>query len=93
MPCLLVIFALGFPRLALFLIWLLSDWIGSAFETKIWPLLGFFFFPYTTLCYLWASLATHHRINGGWVFLIVFGVLLDLASSGSARRRKRRARR
>lgn len=93
MPCLLAVVALAFPRLVLFLIWLLTNWTQSAFETRIWPLLGFFFMPYTTLCYMWAANATHHQINGGWVFVIVLGVFLDLASSGSARRRRRIRRR
>jgi hypothetical protein len=91
MPCLLAILALTFPRLLLLLIWLFSDWISSAFHTWIWPLLGLFFFPYTTLCYMWAANATNHRIEGAWVFLVVLGVLADLgATGGSARRRRRR---
>ena len=89
MPCLVVIVLLGFPRLALFLAWLLADWTRTAFETWVWPLLGFLFLPYTTLCYMWAANATHHRINGGWVFLVALGVFLDLASSGSAKRKRR----
>jgi hypothetical protein len=49
-----------------------------------------FLFPYTTLCYMWAANATGYRIEGAWVFLIVIGVLLDLGSHGSARRKRRR---
>ena len=86
MPCLVVIILLGFPRLALFLMWLLTDYTRTAFETRVWPLVGFFFLPYTTLCYMWAANATHHRINGGWVFLIVLGVFADFAASRSAKR-------
>ena len=92
MPCLVVIILLGFPRLALLLIWLLSDYARTAFETVVWPVLGFLFFPYTTLCYMWAANATGHRISGGWVFLIVLGVFCDLAASGSAKRKRRRRR-
>ena len=90
MPCLLVIILLGFPRVALVLIWLLTDWTRTAFATTLWPLLGFLFLPYTTLCYMWASNATRHHINGGWVFLVVLGVFLDMATNGSARQRRRR---
>ena len=89
MPCLLAILALTFPRLLIVLIWLFSDWIQTAFLSWFWPLLGFFFFPYTTLCYMWAANETNHHIESGWVFLIVLGVLLDLGSTGSARRRRR----
>jgi hypothetical protein len=93
MPCLVVIILLGFPRLALLVIWLLSGWAQSAFATRIWPVLGFFFFPYTTLCYMWAANSTNHHIDGIWIFVVVAGVLLDLAASGSAKRRKRWRRR
>jgi hypothetical protein len=89
MPCLVIIALLGLPRLALFLFWLLTNYTKSAFETHIWPFLGFLFLPYTTLCYMWASNATGHQINGGWVFLIVLGVLADLAAHGSPKVRWR----
>jgi hypothetical protein len=88
MPCLVVIALLGLPRLALFLFWLLTHYTKTAFETRIWPFLGFLLLPYTTLCYMWASNATSHHITGGWVFLIVLGVFADLAAHASAKRRR-----
>ncbi|HEY8751957.1 MAG TPA: hypothetical protein VIM11_28505 [Tepidisphaeraceae bacterium] len=93
MPCLIVILLLGFPRLALLAIWLLTTWTRQAFETTLWPILGFLFFPYTTLSYMWAAIQTGHHIDGGWVFVVVIGVLLDLGAMGSAKRRKRKRRR
>ncbi|MDB5172137.1 MAG: hypothetical protein JWN51_910 [Phycisphaerales bacterium] len=91
MPCLVVIILFGFPRLGLFLFWLLTTYIQTAFQTRIWPFLGFLFLPYTTLAYMWAANATDHQISGGWVFLIVLGVIFDLASTGSAKRRRKHA--
>jgi len=90
MPCLFLIVLLGFPRLALLLVWLLTNYMRTAFETHIWPVLGFLFMPYTTLCYMWAANATNHQITGGWVFLVVFGAFLDLVITGSAKRKRRR---
>ncbi|HSZ54331.1 MAG TPA: hypothetical protein VK797_01625 [Tepidisphaeraceae bacterium] len=92
MPCLIAILAISLPRVLLVLIWLFSDWTSMAFRTWFWPLLGFFFFPYTTLGYMWAANATNHQIDGAWVFLIVLGVLLDLGVIGSTGRRRRRRR-
>ncbi len=92
MPCLIVIVLLGFPRLALLSIFLLTDWIQAAFETRIWPVAGFLFLPYTTLCYMWASIETGHKINGPWVFLVALGVIIDLGTHGSSGRRRRRKR-
>ena len=34
--------ALIAPRFAIVLVWLFSDYLGRAYETVIWPLLGFF---------------------------------------------------
>jgi hypothetical protein len=92
MPCLIVVVLLGFPRLALLLIWLFTTWTRDAFVSTLWPVLGFLFFPYTTLCYMWAAIETQHHIDGGWVFVVVFGVLIDMGALGSARRRKRNRR-
>ena len=74
------LFALG-PRAAILFWWLIEPvrW-GAAFETFIWPFLGFIFLPWTTLMYIiaWSPVV---GINGFWdVLLIVIGVLLDIAS-------------
>ena len=90
MPCLIVIFLLGLPRLALLAAFLFTNYAKTAFDTVLWPVLGFFFLPYTTLCYMFASNATNHQINGAWVFLVVLGAFLDLVVTGSAKRRRRR---
>jgi len=92
MPCLIVIILLGFPRVALLSIFLLTDWFHTAFETRIWPVAGFLLLPYTTLCYMWASIETNQRINGPWVFLVALGVIIDLGAHGSSGRRPRKRR-
>lgn len=84
MPCLVVIAALFLPRVVLLFIWLLTSWTHYAFEGYVWPLLGWLFMPYTTICYIWAACATEHNINGKWVALIVIGVLFDLAQIGAS---------
>ena len=72
------IVGLFFPRVLLFVILLATDWFGRAYETTIWPLLGFLFMPYTTLIYLWAAIQTNGNVGGGWIVLIVIAVLSDL---------------
>ena len=54
MPCLIGCIALTAPRFAIILVVIFSDFIGRAYETTIWPLVGFFFLPLTTLAYAWA---------------------------------------
>jgi hypothetical protein len=89
MPSLIVILLLGMPRLALFLVWLFTDWIEQAFRTHLWPFLGFLFLPYTTIAYLWASLETSRQINGGWILIVALGLVCDLGFHGSSARRRR----
>jgi hypothetical protein len=89
MPCILVALALFVPRVVMVFIWLLTNWFSQAFETVLWPLLGFFLMPYTTLAYMAAMLNNNHQLSGGWLLLVVVAVLVDLSSSGSAARRRR----
>jgi hypothetical protein len=51
MPCLVTLIALFAPRLAIVLLVVFGDWLGTAFETRIVPFLGFVFLPLTTLAY------------------------------------------
>jgi hypothetical protein len=84
MGCLYVFLALLAPRVFLFFAWLLTDWFSRAYETTIWPLLGFLFMPYTTLAYMAAMLNNNHQLSGWWIVLLVIGVLADLGSDGEA---------
>ncbi len=53
MCCLFTTLVMLGPRAAIFVWWLLDPvrW-GAAFDTFVWPLLGFLFFPFTTLVYV-----------------------------------------
>ena len=90
MPCLIGCLALSAPRFAIVLVVLFSDYIGRAYETSLWPLLGFFFMPLTTLAYAWA-INSHGSVDGGFLVVVVLAVLIDLGIiGGSARNRYRR---
>jgi len=95
MGCLLVLAAVLAPRLAMFFIWLLTNWFGRAYETTLWPVLGFLFAPYTTLAYMVGVLNGGGTISGGWLVLLIVAVLADLGVFGSgshtARRRSKKA--
>ncbi len=80
MGCLLPILAVFVPRVVMFFIFLLTNWFSMAYQTVIWPLLGFFFMPYTTLAYLGAMLNNNHQISNGWLVVIVIAVLFDLGA-------------
>jgi apolipoprotein N-acyltransferase len=88
MPCFLTILALFLPRLVLFLLWLFSEYLHRAFDTVVWPVLGFLLMPYTTLA--WAAAQNEAGGVKGWsLALLIVAVLLDLGViSGSKPPRK-----
>lgn len=87
MPCLVALFAFFFPRIAILLIVIFSDYIGAAYKTTLWPLLGFFFMPYTTLAYAWA-INTNQSVSGIYLIVVILAVLLDFGVLGGGARTK-----
>ena len=87
MPFLVGCIALGTPRIAILLVVLFSDYIGRAYETTLWPLLGFFFMPLTTLSYAFA-MNSNGAVDGMYLVLVVVTVLLDLGLVGAGSRTK-----
>jgi hypothetical protein len=81
MPCLVALLALLAPRITIVLLVILSDYIGAAYQTILWPLLGFIFFPFTTLAYAFA-INEAGSVAGIHLILVVIAVLLDLGSMG-----------
>ena len=90
MGCVLVVIGLALPRVLMFFIWLLTDWFGRGFETRVWPILGFIFLPYTTLAYLAAMLNNNHALSGLWLVLFVLVILVDIGNWGGGRAASRR---
>lgn len=94
MPCLLGLLAAFFPRLVIILLAIFSDYLGRAFSGDWWwPLLGFFFMPFTTLAY---AFGVNHGggISGFYLVLVILAVLLDfgIIGGGAAAKRKRGTR-
>ena len=74
MPCLLALLALFLPRIVIILVWLFSNWLEAAFDTLLWPVLGFVFLP-TTL--LWYSVVVN-VYDGVWSLIPVVGIVIAL---------------
>ena len=82
MPFLVGCLALGTPRVAIVLVILFSNYIGRAYDSTLWPLLGFFFMPLTTLSYAFA-INSNGSVDGMHLVLVVVTVLLDLGLVGA----------
>lgn len=91
MTCLMGLMAMAFPRVAIILVVIFSDYIGTAYQTTIWPLLGFFFMPVTTLAYAWA-MHSSGSVAGLQLFVVIIAVLIDVGilGGGAANPRVRR---
>ncbi len=87
MPCLIALLAIPLPRLAIILVVIFSDYIGAAYTTFLWPLLGFFFMPVTTLAYAWA-INSSGSVAGLQLVVVVLAVLIDLGIIGGASHRQ-----
>ena len=85
MPCLIALFALISPRLALFFVWIFSDILSGAYDSWIVPLLGFFLLPWTTLAYAVMWDVGTHRVSGFEWFVVVLAFLADVASYAGGR--------
>jgi len=87
--CLMVLFALITPRFILFILWLFTDYLNTAFHSGWWGLLGFLFLPSTTICYAIAQNEFTTRTGGLeaiGVIIIVVGVIVDLGLLGGSGR-------
>jgi hypothetical protein len=94
-PCFLGCLALAFPRLALALVWLFGgNYLSRAYGSWLWPLLGFFFLPLTTLVFAFACNALGNATGVspfGWL-LTGLALLGDLGLLGGGHKQWRRYR-
>ncbi len=90
MPCLVLIVLVAFPRIALVLLFLSSNYLQRAYHGLLLPLLGFLFLPLTTLAYAWMT-NTRQPIAGINLLILIIAVVIDLGglSGGEYHRRKR----
>ena len=80
----LTAFVAAFSRIILLMFWISRPvaW-NAAFETAIWPCLGFLFLPFTTLMYVWLIQGAGTIQGIDWLWLIL-AILVDVANLGTA---------
>jgi hypothetical protein len=88
-PCLLVIVFLAFPRLALVLLFLFSNYLQRAYHGLILPLIGLLFLPLTTLAYAWMT-NTRRPLAGINLLILIVAVVIDLGGLGGEHHRRTR---
>jgi hypothetical protein len=92
MPCLLALLAVAFPRVAIVLLWLFTNFFSGVYNTVILPILGFIFLPLTLIVYTY--LQRTHPGGGlttqGLIFIFI-AVIIDLGLLGGGTWRGRRS--
>lgn len=70
-----------FPRIAILLVWLFTDWVARAFSGEwLLPLLGIILLPYTTLAYILLYTFQNGVMSGFSWFLVVLAFIIDLGA-------------
>lgn len=82
--CLLTLLGMITPRVVIIVLWLFTDWLGRAYETTLWPVLGFLFMPYTTLAYA-AAMVYNQGLSGPWMALFIIGIIVDVGNWGGGK--------
>jgi hypothetical protein len=80
------------PRLVIALLAIFTSYL-SVFDSFLWPLLGFFFLPTTTLAWAWAMHTPRHGVSGFNLIIVVLAVCVDIGIIGGGRSRLARRRR
>jgi hypothetical protein len=83
-PCLVALFALISPRLAIFLLWLFTDRMTLAFTSGWLGIFGFLFLPWTTLAWT-VCYAPIFGVSGFGYIVVLFGFVLDISSYASSK--------
>jgi len=89
MPCLLVLIVLLFPRIVLVAMFLLSNYLQTAYQNLLIPVLGFIFLPLTTLVYAWI-VNSHLPLDGVYLIVLIVAVLIDVSGLGGGEYHRRR---
>jgi len=84
---LLIVF-LAFPRIALLLLFLFSNYLQRAYHGLLLPLLGFLFLPLTTLVYAW-MVNTGQLVAGVNLLILIVAVVIDLGGLGGGEYHRR----
>ena len=88
MPCVLVLLILLFPRIALALLFFLSNYLDRAYHSVLMILLGFIFLPLTTIVYAW-MVNSGVPVAGINLIWLVLAVVIDLGGIHTGYRSRR----
>jgi uncharacterized oligopeptide transporter (OPT) family protein len=90
MPCLLALLMIAFPRVAIVLLWLFTNFFVRAYHSILLLIIGFIFLPLTTIVYAWI-VNTGSPVAGIYMVAIIIAVLADIGLLGGHEWGRRRS--
>ncbi len=90
MPCLLAILAVAFPRIAIILLWLFTNFFTGVYHGIIIPVLGFLVLPLTLIVYTYILKFYPGRLTAGELVAIFIAIIIDLGLVGGGAWGRRR---
>lgn len=78
MPCLFALLAVAFPRIAIVLLWLFTNFFAGMYNGIIIPLLGFVFLPLTLIAYTYIHRMHTGGLTAGELVVLFIAVIIDL---------------
>ena len=91
MPCLLALLAVAFPRVAIVLLWLFSNFFAGVYHNVIIPVVGFLFLPLTLIVYTYLQKTYPGPLSGTELIFLFLAVIFDLGLVGGGALRGRRS--
>ena len=88
MPCLLLIIFAAFPRIAMVVLFFLTNYLQHAYHSLLILLLGFIFLPLTTLVYAWL-VNNGQPMAGLNLVLMILAVVIDIGGLGGGEYHRR----
>ena len=87
MPCLLAILAVAFPRLAIIVLWLFTNFFNGVYHGILIPVLGFLFLPLTLIVYTFFG-GPRSPVTTQELVVLAIAVILDLGIVGGSTLRR-----
>ncbi len=91
MPCLLGLLAVAFPRIAIVLLWLFTNFFAGVYHNVILPVLGFLFLPLTLIVYTYLQKTSPGALGTQQLVFLFIAVILDLGLVGGGTFGRRRS--
>jgi hypothetical protein len=86
--CVFILLGFFTPRIVLMILWLFTNYLTRAYETFVWPTIGFVFLPATTLAYAIAQ-NEFGGLSGLGLVVVLIGLAFDIGLLGGGARQRR----